>query len=123
MRTDEINVQVLLSEPASTALQSWKASPPPALSEFDLEDESYNSLTYEKRWMEWYAKISYALSFGPFGRQGESIWKVTVRFDADGDYRTRAALVGMLDEKTRAALAQWLAERGQIVQDWGLTGP
>ncbi len=123
MRTDEIDVQVLLSEPATTALQSWKTSPPPALSDFEMIDESYNSLTYEKRWMTWYMRLSWLMTLNLFGRLGESIWKVTVRFDADGDYRTKATLVGMLDERTRAALGQWLAERGQIVQDWGLTGP
>jgi hypothetical protein len=122
MRTDEINVQVLVSEPAGSALQSWKGSPPDALSGFELIDESYNSLTYEKRWMTWYMKISYALSLGLFGKQGESIWKVTVRFDENGS-QTKETLVGMLDERTRTALAQWLSERGQIVQDWGLTGP
>ena len=123
MRTDEINVQVLLSEPAATALRSWKSSPPPALSDFELIDEAYNSLTYEKRWMAWYMKITWLMTLNLFGRLGESIWKVTARFDADGDHRTKATLVGMLDEPTRAALGQWLGERRQIVQDWGLTGP
>lgn len=123
MRTDEINVQVIVEQPATAALQSWKAAPPDVISGFEMVDESYNSLTYEKRWMAWYNKITYALSLGLFGRLGESIWKVTIRFDADGDYRTKETLVGMLDEPTRAALGQWLAERGQIVQDWGLTGP
>jgi hypothetical protein len=120
MRTNEINVQILLSEPSSTAMQSWKANPPEAFADFELVDESYNSLTYEKRFMEWPMKITHALSLGLFGRQGESIWRATVRFDADGDYSTKVTLVGMLDEQTRAALGRWAAERGQIVQDWGL---
>ena len=83
----------------------------------------YAPSLYEKRWMAWYNKITYALSLGLFGRLGESIWKVTIRFDAAGDHRTKETLVGMLDEQTRAALGQWLAERGQVIQDWGLTGP
>jgi hypothetical protein len=43
-----------------------------------------------------------------------------VRFDAEGDHATKLTVVGMLDEETRAALGRWAAERGQIVQDWGL---
>ena len=123
MRTNEVNAQFVVSEPATSALASWKASPPPAFDEFELIDESYNSLTYEKRWMEWYMKITYALSLGLFGKQGESIWKATARFDEHDGGGTRVTVVGMLDEKTRAALGQWAAERGQIIQDWGLTGP
>jgi hypothetical protein len=123
VQTNEINVQILLPEPATTSMQSWKASPPEFLSEYKPVDESYNSLTYEKRFMELPMKITNALSLGLFGRQGESVWRVTVRFDADGDHRTKATLVGIADEKTRAALGQWATERGQIIQDWGLTAP
>jgi hypothetical protein len=123
VRTNEINVQILLPEPATTSMQGWKASPPPFLSDYEPVDESYNSLTYEKRFMEWPMKITHALSLGLLGRQGESVWRVTVRFDADGDYRTRVTLVGILDPETRAALGQWATERGQIIQDWGLTAP
>jgi hypothetical protein len=123
VQTNEINVQVLLSEQATTSMQNWKASPPEFLSEYEPVDESYNSLTYEKRFMELPMKITNALSLGLFGRQGESVWRVTVRFDADGDHRTKATLVGMADEKTRVALGQWATERGQIIQDWGLTAP
>jgi hypothetical protein len=123
VRTDEINVQLMLAEPAPSALQSWKASPPDAFSGFELADESYNSLTWEKRWMTWYMKITYALSLGLFGRQGESIWKATARFDDDPSGGTKVTIVGMLDEGTRAALGRWAAERGRIVQDWGLTAP
>jgi hypothetical protein len=123
VQTNEINVQILFSEPATTSMQNWKASPPGFLSEYEPVDESYNSLTYEKRFMELPMKITNALSLGLFGRQGESVWRVTVRFDAEGEDRTKATLVGILDEKTRAALGQWAAGRGQIIQDWGLTAP
>ncbi len=123
MQTNEINVQILLAEPATTSMQNWKASPPKFLSEYEPVDESYNSLTYEKRFMELPMKITNALSLGLFGRQGESVWRLTVRFDAEGDSRTKATLVGIADEKTRAALGQWGTERGQIIQDWGLTAP
>ena len=58
------------------------------------------------------------------GKQGESIWRATARFDAYGDHRTRVTVLGTLDEETRAALGRWAAERGHIIQDWGLpTGP
>jgi hypothetical protein len=122
VRTNEVNAQFVVSEPSSAALASWKSAPPPIFAGFELVDESYNSLTYEKRFMEWQMKITYALSLGLFGRQGESIWKATARFD-DHEGGTRVTVVGMLDEETRAALGQWAAERGQIIQDWGLTGP
>ena len=123
MPTNEINVQIVLPEPATTSMQNWKASPPAFLSGYEPVDESYNSLTYEKRFMELPMKITNALSLGLFGRQGESVWRLTVRFDAEGDDRTKATLVGIADEETRAALGQWGTERGQIIQDWGLTAP
>ena len=123
MQTNEINVQILLPAPATTSMQSWKASPPEFLSGYEPVDESYNSLTYEKRFMELPMKITNALSLGLFGRQGESVWRVTVRFDADGDSQTKATIVGSLSPETRAALGQWATERGQIIQDWGLTAP
>jgi hypothetical protein len=123
VQTNEINVQILLAEPATTSMQSWKASPPDFLAGFEPVDDSYNSLTYEKRFMEWPMKITNALSLGLFGRQGESIWRVTVRFDAEGEDRTKATLVGKLDEKTRAALGRWATERGQIIHDGGHTPP
>ena len=56
-------------------------------------------MTYEKRFMELPMKITNALSLGLFGRQGESVWRVTVRFDAEGDDRTKATLVGIADEE------------------------
>jgi hypothetical protein len=123
VQTNEINVQILFSEPATTSMQNWKASPPEFLSDYEPVDESYNSLTYEKRFMEWPMKITNALSLGLLGRQGESVWRVTIRFDDEGEGRTKATLVGIMDEETRAALGQWAAERGQIIQDWGLTAP
>jgi hypothetical protein len=124
VRANELNVQFLLAEPASTAMQTWKASPPEPFADFAVVDESYNSLTYERRFTELPMKITNALSLGLFGKQGESIWRATARFDADGDYRTRVTVLGTLDEETRAALGQWAAKRGQIIQDWGLpTGP
>jgi hypothetical protein len=123
VQTNEINVQVLLPESATTSMQNWKASPPEFLSKYEPVDESYNSLTYEKRFMELPMKITNALSLGLFGRQGESVWRLTVRFDAEGDDRTKATLVGIADQETRAALGHWATERGQIIQDWGLTAP
>jgi hypothetical protein len=124
VRANELNVQFLLAEPASTAMQTWKASPPELFADFEIVDESYNSLTYERRFTELPMKITNALSLGLFGKQGESIWRATARFDADGDHRTRVTVLGTLDEETRAALGRWAAERGQIIQDWGLpTGP
>jgi hypothetical protein len=123
VQTNEVNVQILLREPATTSMQNWKASPPEFLSGFEMIDESYNSLTYEKRFMEWPMKITHALSLGLFGRLGESIYSATVRFDTDGESRTKATVVGSLPPEIRAALGQWAAERGQIIQDWGLTAP
>jgi hypothetical protein len=122
VRTNEVNVQVLLTEQSGAALQGFKASPPDPFGGFELVDESYNSLTYERRFMEWPMKITHALSLGLFGRQGESIWRATFRFDEEAGGSTRLTVVGMLDEETRAALGRWAAERGQIVQDWGLAG-
>jgi hypothetical protein len=123
VQTNEINVQILLQEPATTSMQTFKATPPDFLSGFEMIDESYNSLTYEKRFMEWPMKITYALSLGLFGRMGESIYSATVRFDDEGDHQTKATIVGSLNPETRAALGQWATERGQIIQDWGLTAP
>jgi len=47
----------------------------------------------------------------------ESIWKLTVRFDPDGEdgRRTKVTILGRASEETRAALGEVAAEHGGAV--------
>ena len=45
----------------------------------------------------------------------QSIWKFTVRFDPEGDQRTKVTILGHASEETRAALGEVAAEHGGAV--------
>jgi hypothetical protein len=119
---DEITLQFLLREPAAREMQSWRDSPPDPIRAAGLElvDQTLETLIYEGRYMDWPMKVTRALSLGLFGNLGESVWKLSVRFDPDGEYRCRVTATGKLDEQTRAALGQWAAERGEVIQALGV---
>lgn len=110
----EIQLQFILPEPPQRAAHSWKADPP-GFEGFDLVDESYNSLTYEQRYLDWPQKITMVLSLGVallFKGFMESVWRATVRFDPEGTSRSKVTIVGKLDAPNRAALAQVAAQNG-----------
>jgi hypothetical protein len=119
---DEIELHYISNQPPSAELERWRHNPPAAVRNFELVDESYNSLTYESRFYDTPQKILFVATLGfawllrkiaPM----ESIWRFTVRFDGEGqgDRRTRVTIVGKAPERTRAALGEVAAEHGGAV--------
>ena len=113
---DEINVQFDLAGPPSSVMQEWRAAPPPALSpdaDFELVDESFNSLTYERRYLDWPQKfIVYTTLFLiPFRSWFMSVFRATVRFGEEQEH-TRVTIAGTVHPKTRAALHELIVEHG-----------
>jgi hypothetical protein len=120
---DEINLQFRQSEPAPGAMAAWRAGPPEPLRGFDLVDEAYDALTYERRYQDAVARTMNIVSFGlkwMTGGKTENIWRLTVRFDPDGDYASRVTIVGEAAEDTRAALGRYAAERGEVLRAGGV---
>src|SRR6185436_14918305 len=114
--SDELQLQFDMREPPSSVMESWRREPPEALEDggYELTDESFNSLTWEARYMDWPQKIlvvctlGFALLFRGFMT---SVFRLTARFDEDGP-GTRVTFVGKAHPRTRAALGELVAEHG-----------
>ena len=112
---DEITLQLVLDEPPDRALARWREDPPPPLRDFEIVDASYNSLTFERRYLDWPAKLMFLTVVGLlFKSMMESIWRVTVRFDAQDTYGTRATFTGRVDDQTKAGLAALGAQQAPL---------
>ena len=125
---DEINLQFRIGEPAQAAMRAWRDDPPGPIRDAKLKlvDETLETLVYEGRYTDFSQKMINLVSLGLnrlWGR-AEAIWKLTVRFDPDGDYASHVTIVGRADEGTRAALGRLAAERGTVLRAGGVpTGP
>jgi hypothetical protein len=114
--SDELQLQFDVNEPPSSVMERWRREPPKALSEgnYELTDESFNSLTWEARYMDWPQKIlvvctlGFALLFKGFMT---SVFRLTARFDEDGT-GTRVTMIGKAHPQTRAALGELVTEHG-----------
>jgi hypothetical protein len=125
---DEINLQYKQGEPASAAMRAWRDDPPPPIRQagLNLIDETMETLIYEGRYTDLTEKLINFASLGLYKLFGkaESIWKLTVRFDPEGDYASHVTIIGKVDADTRAALGRMAAERGTILRAGGVpTGP
>ena len=121
---DEIELHYIDDEPPTQALQRWKTEPPAPVRDgkFEVVDESFNSLTYEARFVDTPMKI---LMFSTLGLAWlmskivpmHTIWTFTVRFDpeGEGDRRTKVTILGHAAEETRTALGEVAAEHGGAV--------
>jgi len=114
--SDELQLQFDVHEPPQTVTDRWRREPPKALRDgnYELTDESFNSLTWEARYMDWPQKIlvvctlGFALLFRGFM---QSVFRLTARFDEDGT-GTRVTMIGKAHPQTRAALGELVAEHG-----------
>ena len=117
---DEIKVQFDVQGPPDWAMQEFRSDPPRALVDgrYELVDESFNSLTYEARYLDWPAKlVVYGTIVGLLFRGlMMSVFRITARFDEEGT-DTRVLLLGTAHPRTQAALHALIAEHG------GPTGP
>ncbi len=122
---DEINLQFTLDETAASVLAAWRAQPPEPIrdAKFELHDEAVDTLMYERRYQDAVARTMNIVSLGMnrlWGGPTENFFRISVRFDADGDYRTRVTIVGNASEQTRAALGRYAAERGTVLRAGGV---
>jgi hypothetical protein len=119
--SDELQLQFDVHQSPSAVMDEWRQRPPEALKEgrYELTDESFNSLTWEARYMDWPQKILAVCTFGVallFRGFMTSVFRLTARFDEDGA-DTRVTMIGRAHPKTRAALGALVTEHG------GPTGP
>lgn len=116
---DELQLQFDLAGTPRAVMQQWKEEPPPPLrdSGYELADESYNSLTWEARYLDWPQKLLIVFTLGfalIFKGLMQSVFRLTARFDEAGS-RTRVTLLGKAHPRTRAALGDLAAEHGGAV--------
>jgi hypothetical protein len=106
--SDELQLQFDVHDRPDAVMQRWRTDPPKALKEgrYELADESFNSLTWEARYMDWPQKIlvvstlGFALLFKGFMT---SVFRLTARF---------VTMLGKAHPKTRAALGELVTEHG-----------
>ena len=121
---DEIELHYIDQQPPDAAIQGWRTNPPAAIrdGEFEIVDESYNSLTYEARFYDTPQKIMIWSTLGLAWLMRkivpmQSIWNFTVRFDKHPQAagRTRVTIFGHAPEDTRTVLGELAAEHGGAV--------
>jgi hypothetical protein len=117
---DELNVAFDVPGPPQHVMGEWRQNPP-VLGEdgFEVVDESFNSITYEHRYLDWPQKLLIVCTFGVallFKGFMESVFRVTARFDEEGA-NTRILLIGHAHPRTQEGLAEVINENG------GITGP
>ena len=114
--SDELQLQFDVQKAPATVMEEWRRDPPKPLKEgsYELADESFNTLTWEARYMDWPQKIlvictlGFALLFRGFMT---SVFRLTARFDEDGA-GTRVTMIGKAHPRTRAALGELVTEHG-----------
>ena len=114
--SDELQLQFEVHERPASVMEAWRRDPPEAIRAggYKLTDESFNSLTWEARYMDWPQKIlvfctlGFALLFKGFMT---SVFRLTARFDEEGA-GTRVTMIGKAHPRTRAALGDLVAEHG-----------
>jgi hypothetical protein len=112
---DELELHFVVAATPDRAIAAWKADPPGPVRGMELVDESYNSLTYEHKFLDWPQKLTIVLSLGlALIWKGfmESVWRLTVRFDPEGSTAARVTVLGKAPAETRAAFGALAEQSG-----------
>jgi hypothetical protein len=112
---DELELHYLAAGIPDAVMAQWRQDPPPALGDYEIADESYNSLTYEHHYYDWIWKLFFVMTLGfglLFKGFARSVYRFTARFDAEGGTRTKDTIVGIAPEQTRAELGELAAQNG-----------
>jgi hypothetical protein len=115
---DELELHYLVQGTPDTVMAQWRQDAPEALHDFEIADESFNSIVYERYYYDWPWKIMFVMSLGfmlLFRSFMRSWYRVTVRFDADGGTRTKVTLLGIVNPQTRAGLGRLATQSGGSV--------
>ena len=115
--TDEFSLHFIGNQPPEVVHRAWRAETPRKLAghEFEPVDESYNSISYERRYYDWPQKIMFVTTCGTallFKGFLASRHKLTARFDKQGEGAARVTIAGMADPDTRARLRGIADEHG-----------
>lgn len=104
---DELDLTVVLPGTPEASLDAWELQPPAFLADagFELVDESYESLVYQRDVMGRGMKL---LMWG----QAKTLYRVTVTFRADPVRGTRVTLTGQLPADARARADAWARGHG-----------
>lgn len=75
---DEVTIQFRVPEGPDPLRVRWRADPPPFIDkdDFELVDESYNSLVYERDHSKWTKIITWGMS--------KTTYRLTITFVDDG---------------------------------------
>jgi len=100
--TSEILVQYTVRERPQDVMAAWQRQPPAWVGEGDYRgvDESFETLVYERRHTPRWARVFGLNWFGGW----ESVYRVSIRFDAAGAWATKVTISGRADERARAAI-------------------
>lgn len=110
---DELELHFMAYGPPDQALFRWRSDPPDALKGYKLIDESFNGLSYERRYYDLPAWLNMLSVVGfLFRKFGESIYSLSVRFDDAGNGHTRVTVIGKVDPRTRESLGQLADAQG-----------
>jgi hypothetical protein len=115
---DELELHYLVQGTPETIMAQWRQDAPEALHDFKIADESFNSIVYERYYYDWPWKIMFVMSLGfalLFKSFMRSFYRVTARFDAEGETRTRVTLLGKANPQTRAGLRRLATQSGGSV--------
>lgn len=112
---DELLIQFVVPGTPAQVQAAWRSDPPAALRDehFVVVDEAYNSITFERTYLDWPMKVLLVTTLGlawlliGFMR---SSFRVSARFDAEGAMATRVTLSGKAHPQARVKLVE-LAER------------
>jgi hypothetical protein len=117
---DEVNLQVITPGQPQQVQAEWKANPPKAFASegYKLIDEAYDALTYESRYYDWPQKVLFVTTFGfalLFKGFMGSYFKLTARFDAEGEDSTKITIIGTAHPRTRLQLTTLADQYGGSV--------
>jgi hypothetical protein len=115
---DEIELHYVAPGIPETVMTEWVQDRPAPLRDYELADESFNSLTFETHYYDWIWKFMFVVTFGVgwlFRDFAKSVFRVTANFHEDGGTRTKVTIVGRADPETRTGLGELAAQNGGAV--------
>ena len=98
---DEVKVAYGLPGAPGDTIRAWKASPPSFLADYELDDESYDTLVYRAHVM---GKGMRILMFG----MADTIYTLNVNFGPRDGGATRVTMTGQAKEKVQNELGEFL---------------
>ena len=114
---DEVQFTIMVDGPPHAAMEHWRVDPPAPFGDYELEDQSYASLSYVRRYLDWPQKLLIVLTLGfalLFKAFMTSTFRLTVRFDEAG-VQTRVTVLGTAHPSEREELAALAAVNGGAV--------